>query len=571
MSLSNKITSDLVVADGLPPMERPPARVSKTPSGPWEKTVQLTKKIFTGLLVVVSTLVLNSLFLFIPAGLSLYSNFNKKSVQAEVETRRIEHLHTALMRGLEGEGKWKRQASEITHEQLLGPAPKDEATDRFLAEVIELRDQISSLETSRKKGDVAVGSVESVYKRLQKLAGDQQFMQVFRALEKVDHPAVNFLKLLSAKFRSANMSEVLVGHAKHELGEVTADKNGGYSVGKTAEVLASYREKPSFAKNFFWAISHPLGWYHSCESKWLQTQYDNNESNPTYTVQEVDYTTKGNKRLKVRFTAGPTPFNDDAYQKIFLREGRELRFNIMDTGKSEEHEWVRKMDEAAKSSNGHLEHVVLGFVTKEKRGYLESANLDTLIGGYQSALLDGNACRSIQPRKVDNGVVIPEKLLSDEEIKGACSRAKALVRELNPDLTSKHARHAVLVVADTMMAMGTMVNYLEGLKRTIEDESIDEDMRAVFIAAACKQCYDRGPVYLASLMIFFRSLTDSSSLTKDEFYRIAGIPLFRAPVNEGREQQEGKFAVYEELAEMLGSRMDILAKHTRAFRSTLSQ
>jgi len=530
------------------------------------------RKIFIALFVIAGTVVGNILTLGIPSFVSLYSNYNKKGVKEEIECRRIDHLYTALFCSLQGTDKWKVLNEEVPESALTGNLLNpDKDTLFFINEVKDLRMSISKLHDSRVEKEIDLDSVEGVYKKFQHLANNIRFMSVYRSLEPSDHPAVNFLKVLSAKFRSAEMTDLLIDHAKEKLGVVTPDQAAGYSIAKTGDALAGFRKEPSFAQNFFWAISHPTNWFHSCESKWLQKKYDSHESNPTYTVQEVEYTTKNQKTITARFTAGPTPFNDAAYQNIFLSNGHELRFNIMDTAKAEEHGWVTKMAQVANDSNGHLEHVVLGFVTKEKRGYLDATELDPLIDGYQEALLAGNASRTIQDRKIDNGVMIPNHLLSDPQIQSACSHAKALVKGLKPDLSKKEARHAVLVAVDTMMALGTMINYLEGVKDLTEDKSVDEDMRAVYIAIACKQCYDRGPVYVAALQLFFRSLSQDTPLSSNEFYQIAGLPLFRAPLGEGREQQEKKFAVYEAFAKMLGSNTALLSKHTRAFRSSLNE
>lgn len=548
--------------------EQPHGRISKMPAGPWEKTVHVVKKILISIFVFVGTVLGNIATLGIPTAISLYSDGQKIDTKIEIEAAQIKHILTALKCGLHGTDKWVPQSSEVLIDEtsLLKEIKGEPNEDQryFVREVIGLRHQIAELQ----KRDVTVGSLEKIYKQFQKLVKEPRFMTVFRDLEVSDHSAVNFLKILAAKFRSAKVSELLIQHAREELGELGPDpKVGGYSIGQTGEALAEYREKPSFKHNFLWAISHPFAWYHSCESQWLHKKYDSHESNPTYSVHEVEYSTIANQTIKAQFIAGPTPFNDPVYEQIFSKTNHELRFNIMDMSKKgSEDRWIQKMDRIANESNGHTQQVVWGFATKKKGGFLKPTQIDPLIDGYRDALLHQNACRSLES---STGVKVPETLLSEGQVMKACEHAKALIKDLNPDLTKKSARHAALVIVDTMMATGTMINYLEGLKDLISNPKIDEDMRSVHIAIACKQCFDRGPVYFAALMLFFRSLTNSNALSKEEFYKITGLPLFRAPLNEGREQIEGKFKVYEQLAQMLGPHMDKLAFHTQAFRAAV--
>lgn len=557
MSFSQRISSHSTLEQRIP--EGRPRRFSTIPAGRWELTVQLFKKILIAAFVFTGTLLGNLLTLGIPTLISRCSEMKKANVKQGIETLRVARLQSALKCGLSGNEKWRLKAAEVPLLQTL-PNPTKEET-YFFSKVAQLREAVAKLKPTQPD------AVETLYKQFQRLAKDPTFIKVFRDLEPTDHPAVNFLKLIAAKFRSADVSNLLIQHAKEELGSVKPDQGAGFSIGKTGEALVEYRKKPSFKHNFLWAISHPFAWFHSCEGEWLHKKYDSHLSNPTYTVHQFDYTTQDRKKIRARFMAGPTPFNDPVYHKIFLKEGHELRYNIMDTAKAPEHAWIKKMDNASKESDGHLEHIVWGFATKEKQGYLEASELDPLIDKYEKALLNG--CRTLDCPKRDNGVLIPQKFLSDPQIKEACRLTKSLLSHLDIDLTHKSGRHAALVAVDTMMAMGIMINYLESLKHVVEDETIDEDMRAIYIATACKQCFDRGPVYFSALMLFFRSLNNSSPLTEEEFYKIAGFPLFRAPLNEGREQIHGKFTVYEQFAKMFGTRMDTLSNYTKTYRAFL--
>lgn len=514
MPITDKITPALVIQDARPPLSR---RFSKAPVGPWEKIVYLFKKILIVSLVWIGAILGNLLTLGIPTLVSLISRVQRKDLKASIKERQLQHLQPVLeyefySQGLEGSSK------------------------AFVEEVLQFQQEARQMRSPR-----------AIYKKLQKLI--KHNTSVLHRLQ--EHPSIYFLKLLAAKFRSADVSDLLIEHAKEELGTIAPDQEEGYSIAKTGEALVAYRNKPSFKHNFFWAISHPSGWQHSWEAEWLHKKYDSHASNPTYTIFETDYTAKNGPKT-ARFIAGPTPFNDPVYYNLFLKGGHEVRYNIMDTSKRQERSWIGQMHQAAQDSS--VEHVVWGFATKEKRGYLEQTELAPLINRYEEGLLESRSLDS------PTGVVVPDHL-SEEEIRAACALTKELFA--NADLSEKAARHAVLVAIDTMLSLGILIRYLE----QVETAEKDPDLKAVYVAAACKQCFDRGPVYLSALLLFFRSLHSDAPLTQEEFYRIVGVPLFRAPLNEGREQMKDKFVVYEHLAKNLN--MKTLSEKTREYREKI--
>lgn len=522
----------------------------------------------------------NILTLGIPLACKFVADKKNKAVKEEIENNQIEHLYTALTIGLSGGDKWKmdslnnsfqwnqtKLAKEI---ETFGIGREDAAY--FAEKVLKLRDGIYVLKKQLLNGEKAApGSVEKVFDRFQKYARNPKFMNVFRALAQKDSAPANFLKVLAAKFHSPNMEGLVVQHAKVELGAIEADMEGGYSVGKVGEAIGGYQKETRFRRDrwyqkIIWAITNPVALYHSWESQARPDMYNSRESNPIHTVLSVKIPDGDGNFALARLVAGPSPFNDPVYRKIFLTEGHELRFDIMDTCKKHEYKMISKLDAMAKESKGHLEHVLYGFQSKADLGYLDHTDAVSLIDGYRDVLLDS---RTLRDQQSDHGVVIAKHQLSDEEIEAACDETLALVQELDPDLSDPKARHAVLVLVDTMMSLGIIRNYFRNHKELFKDPNIDPDMKALYIATACKQCFDRGPVYLSTLMLFLRSLSSSKPLNEDEFYRIAGLPLFRAPLNEGREQLSRKSEVFEALTQILGSRLDLLSKHTSRFYSEI--
>lgn len=535
---------------------------------------KVARAIFVGFIAVLGNMVTFG----IPLACKFVADKKKQAVKEEIEKQQIEHLYTALTIGLSGKDKWKVDSlnnsfqwnqTKLTKEiEALG-IKKEEAA-YFAEKVLKLRDSVYELQKQLLDGEKAApGSVEKVFDRFQRYAKNGRFMNVFRALQEKDCAPVNFLKALAAKFHSPNMEELVVEHAKQELGTIETDMDGGYSVGKIGETIAGYQKTTRFRRDkwyqkFIWAITNPAALYHSWESQARPDMYNSRESNPIHTVFSVKVPDGEGNFALARLIAGPSPFNDPVYRKIFLTEGHELRFDIMDTCKKHEYKMISKLDQIARESKGHLEHVLYGFQSKKDRGYLDLTDAESLIDGYRDVLLES---RTLRDQESDRGIVIAKHQLSDDEIEAACDETLSLVQELDPDLSDPKARHAVLVLVDTMMSLGIIRNYFRNHKELFKDPNIDPDMKAVYIATACKQCYDRGPVYLSTLMLFLRSLGSSKPLNEDEFYRIAGLPLFRAPLNEGREQLSRKSDVFERLTQILGSRLDLLSQHTNRFYS----
>ncbi|MBX7067326.1 MAG: hypothetical protein K1X28_08855 [Parachlamydiales bacterium] len=532
----------------------------------------LVGKVARAILVGAIAIIGNLATLCIPLACKIIADLRKKDRKEEIEAKQVEHLYTALTIGLSGDEKWRQNSLKNSFQwnpsllakeiEAKGIGKEDAAY--FAEKVLKLRNAVYKLKLQLMNGKkVEAGSVGKIFEKFQKYARIERFMQIFRTLEPKDCAPINFLKALAAKFHSADMEELLIQHAKEEIGPVEKDMEGGYSIGKLGEAMDICQRETRFRRDrwyqkIIWAITNPVAFYHSWESQARPDIYNSRESNPIQTIHSVEIPDGKGNMVLARFIAGPSPFNDPVYRKIFLKEGYELRFDIMDTCKKHEYPMVKKLDTIAKESNGHLEHVLFGFQSKKDLGYLNHTDVESLIDGYKDVVLDSRALRD---QETDHGVVIAKHQLSDAQIKAACDETKALMQELNPDLTNRKARHAVLVAVDTMMALGIIRNYFQKHQSVLKDPNIDPDMKSVYIATACKQCYDRGPVYLSTLMLFLRSLKSSAPLSEDEFYRIAGLPLFRAPLNEGREQLSPKSEVFHHLTQMLGSRLDLLSKH----------
>lgn len=468
----------------------------------------------------------NILTLGIPLACRLISDYRNRDKARAIENIQIDHLYTAVNDKGIGSLNWTIEtlAQELNHSDGL----------YFAEEVIHLRNQVYLLKEKRENGHLQPGSVEALYTTFQKLISDGRFLKIYREVEGQGSSAVRFIKALAQTFQTADVSGVLLDLAKEKLSGILPEKQS-YTIRDTGDILSAYHERTtafrrdSALQKFFWAVAHPEVLFHSWESNSSPEHYNPRLSNPSYAVHHDSFQINGERR-SLRFLAGPTPFNDPVYREITSKSFPEVRFNIMDISKKHESVMIRNIEQVAEESNGYLKHALFGFVTKEKRGLLNPNTLNALIDGYKKAL-------------------ISEELLSDEEMTTCCTLSQELIQEANPtlDLRDVKTRHAALVIVDTMISLAILMK---------EKGQID-------VSLACKQCYDRGPVHFSALLLFVRSLRTAEPLTQDELYRIAGLPLLRAPLGEGREQLREKLAVYQKFTEILGSRTDLLSQYTR--------
>lgn len=393
--------------------------------------------------------------------------------------------------------------------------------------------------------------LKGTYKALQALLNKKGFVQSIHSVQKGDpaYPAVEFLLELTQILRSTNIEKELIEHARSKINpSIQPISEKRYSLAQTAEAINRFNQECPYKRNnrvqsLFWAKDNPEHAHHSIHSNFYPEHYDSTRSNPTYVIQKMNYRTAKGQSIDTHLVAGPTPFNDPVYKHLFLKRAKELRFNVMDRGKANEKVMIHKMDQVADQSEGHLTHVVLGF---KKGKYAKPKTVDALIDGYKEHLIENHGSKG-------------KNHLEDRQIKLACESAKSFVKQLNPDLSQKDTRHAILVIVDTMMALGMVINELENSTSTDPH----------FISVACKQCFDRGPVYMIALMIFLRSLDQGNLLTEEEFLHISGFPMIRAPLNEKRAQINRKFQVYQAFAHLIGTNTELLHEITTRFKNDL--
>lgn len=493
---------------------------------------------FVPFFVLLASIAGSTLTLGTPQICRLISRKNKSEVQQKIEERRKEYLLAITP-------QFSHMDNETLTNEFTQLGLKPDQVAPFVKNVLEIYQGIPTL------------SMERLYKKLQKLFSDPLFLEIIHSAPNAT--AVRFLTQVAIQFRLAPMKDIMVEYGQKKIGQVEDP-----TLDKVASVVANKTQETSFNQNrwyhlLFWGISHPGAWYHALETVFLPESYDSNESNATYEIDRTNYVNKRGETVTARWIAGPTPFNDPVYAKAFLKDRHELRFNIMDTSKKGEYKMIKRMQEKADNSNGHLQHVIWGFDTKKKRGFLDANNIDDLLKGYEKTLMRDS--RKTGSLSQDNGILIPEGLLSDSQIQKGCEIAKSLVTKLygNKKL-SKVDKMAILVTVDTMLALGILIQYLEKSKTS-----------DVTIAVACKQCFDRGPVYLAALQLFYRTLSSDKLFSDIEFYQLAGLPLFRSPLNEDRAPLHERMQVYQQVMQMIGDKVDVLAEHTKAFRDYLTQ
>ncbi len=420
-----------------------------------------------------AVLVGNILTLGTPLICRLISDYSKKDLRMEIARRQIEHLRTA----------------QLDEKSLEG------IEDHFAKRVLYLKDQIRACHVQK-------DSVEKLYQTFQGFAKDEKFMRVFHDLGR--HPAVQFLKDLSVKFRSAPMEDQIIDHARSRYRYV-----GKRTLEGTAAILRKDQEELGFRRkglnSVFWALAHPDCWVHSLDSILFPHAYNSQQSNPTYCAHKMQYLGK-----QVEFIIGSTPFNDPVYSEIFSKCGREIRFNVMDWSEGHERGWIEKMQRIADQSEG-LDHIAMGF---SKREFLKS---DAFINAYRDALLKQK---------------IP---MSNDEIRLLSEEIKGMFKDV--DSQDRLTKHAILIAFDALMGA-------KMIHKKVQEEDSEEPLQ---IAIACKQCFDRGPIYFAAILYFLKN----GEMDDTTFYLLAGLPMFRAPLSENRKQFDDRFRVYERFTQVM--------------------
>jgi hypothetical protein len=100
-------------------------------------------------------------------------------------------------------------------------------------------------------------------------------------------------------------------------------------------------------------------------------------------------------------------------------------------------------------------------------------------------------------------------------------------------------------------------------------EKLDQDLILSRSSGACKQDIDRAIAENVAERVFFRMMKDSSPMSKEEFYSIAGAVLARAYIVEGRQIQLKRYEILSDLLHFVGSaeNMKKLSNHLQRFRN----
>lgn len=555
--------------------------VSKDVSSPWVQreecgVLATVGKVARAAIILVGVVLANTITLGIPLIFRAIQWWNQRSIKQEIENQMATHLCTVLEPNvqdvvkesfLNGNTENKKNFIKRISRQLRSDQPRFVAQNivRFASYVDQLKHDLEIIQKQHQKGKVSIGLVEALYEKFQAFAGSPTFVAIFKNLKSIEpnNELVEFLENLAERFYSANMKELLQAHVQERIEDLSSGDHK-YPIGKIGDVLKQERDRNlCFRKDgglscLFWGITHPQALYNSWTASSRPDLYRPGASNPTYVVDEMTM-----DRVQLKFIAGPTPYNDPIYKHFFLGSNYELRFDIMDTSHKNERHMIDEMQTVANESSKHSKHTVLGFAAEEKNAPMGETGVDDIINSYEEQLLSAKNNSAIGNAKSirENGMFIP--YLSVEEIRLACEKAKNLVNGLqigSETLKDKHTKHAILVVVDTMIALGTLIKSVQAHK---------DKREPLYVATACKQCFDRGPVYLLALRLFVRSLEKTDGLSSEEVYQIAGLPLFRAPLNEGREQISRKEIVLEAFTQMLGNHTEALSEQTKALKGEL--
>lgn len=529
-----------------------------------------------------------------------------KTLREEVETARMKKLGTALHVQLTGihrgvelpEGVLSEILYPLARSSFVEAAFKSDseasldrsslgyrAAEQWIQSVADLAEKIERL--SQKNGPVEVGTLDSIRHEMSVLMGPVNSYPIYEMLIDSDHPAVNFLQILSIKLIAADGEPILASHARR-LG--VPSENQSYPVGSLADAIGGkLKQFTPFLHNhdrtinrIWWGIHHPMRMLHTFQSDLSPMTYNPSRGNPSYLGPRFERTV-GQESKTLQAYYGPAPTGDRVFEFGLLPAYRkfglfEIYFNYQDTSHAPEKARIDEIRRiAAKPENKDcLKHVVMGFDAKVAHPNMKALiqsfkTVEEFIAGYSHFVLDG-----ARDLKTGTGIEIAKDLLSDDQLKGIFSSAQEFflkmgVQEKLSDPQQKKKDIAEMMVMDIDARIASAILYQAFEKAPTLQPNLDKDLATCYVSARCKQHIDRGAVQSNTLRIYYRMFEDDSPLSQTEFEEICGGILGRAPNVEHRNILFKRYKRFDSLMRLIGSHHAELAQSLRDYRDKYLQ
>jgi len=549
--------------------------------------------------------------------------YPRKAMQETVEMARIAKLESALHLKLTGIDRgtgldehsfsevsrkrgepYKEAIIEKTYKKFIGLSDDEtlssedksnfeyQAAQKFINGVFDLAAKIELLDCLCKIGIVNVDSVDGIRKEMSDLMGPlmaptrkgglEARPGIYETLADCDHPAVNFLQILSIKIHAADGEPILSEKARQSGIDL---QKGPYPMGQLADAIKGHLKQfapltfnhDRMINKLWWAIQHPKRAYHSFQSEQDPLIYNPNQGNPSYLGPRFERS-DGDAMKTMQAYYGPSPTGDRVFEFGLLPAYRkfgifEIYFNYQDTTHAPEKARIEEIQRiAAKPENKDcLKHVVLGFDAKIKNPQMQDLILNfktvaEFFQGYESFVMKG-----VRDLKLETGFAIPQELLSDAQLKGifASSREFFLKMGLEPKLNDpkwKKKDLAEMMIMDIDARIASAIIYQQLNRVPDRQAGVDKDLTTCYVSARCKQHIDRGAVQSNALRLYFRMFEDDSYLTQREFEEISGGILGRAPNVENRNILFHRYKRFDSLMRLIGDNHADLAMSLRDYR-----
>lgn len=483
---------------------------------------------------------------------------------------------------------------------------KEREIVKMIDRIIKIREKI---ETFHKKGSGDLEGLRNDIKRILE-------MPIYQELEDDERCyAVNFLQVLTVKLLNTNVEELLQTFGSRLIEDCGVRIEGSVAPGEFSQVIdtcitqeiGTFRNQnqtedtvlgraAGLIKMIFWRLAHPGVTIQSLKSSFCSPKnYDSAKGNPQFAAHCF---CKGDKKIQSYYGPGPTgdPLDEHGLLSWCMKVGTfVVRYNYQDASHSSEHKRLLEAEalvervsqrktkiESRKQSfvKMPVQMVVCGFDTKNKRHpwtmdkkgvytveHFFSTFSDFFWGKDQEGtLLTGTQakCRRIDPdRSEDNGFSIPEKTLSDDQLKLTLNYAQQFCEKLSNTTywiklaeTPKERERLTKVmhlVIDGFLALGVNQQGFASIPDQIP-EGIDPALMAFFSVGACKQDIDRGPIENTVLKLFdFLAQKGGSdlSLRSEEALSSLGALKGRALLVDGREIMESRLRILKDLLQCL--------------------
>lgn len=339
--------------------------------------------------------------------------------------------------------------------------------------------------------------VENLHKDVEKVS--KKLFPLVKTLK--DSPTLRFFQSLITKLQTAP----IVPSKLIDLKKVE-------NLADAKNFLEKEQKKTSFRKEgifaLFWAITHPLLFFHGWAFQTRADGYDPRYSNTTFSI----YRKNG-----VNCLIGPTPFNEESEKQI---TDKKLYFVHMDVCKTSELDRMQRF-KTKLPKNGTF--IAFGF--KSKKPLLAE---EDFIAEYQKRVKR----RPLLATGI--GTYIPKEQLNDAEIDAVFNEVNKLFEGQSFDTEKK--KLAALIVIDAFLA-------LEIIRK---NKSKDE----LLVQIGCRQGFDRAPIF-ASAMMYLLERKEKNPDFAEVSKIIAALPSIRAPIYEGRVQTKPKHRVLKEVLSLL--------------------